>query len=67
MAAATAGQWYYIDEQQNYVGPVDANGLTQLRKHGYVNGNTYVWSESLSGWEKLDALPHVRYAKVLHF
>ena len=40
-------QWYYIDAQ-NYVGPVDTHGMKQLKKHGYVHTETYVWSESLS-------------------
>ena len=50
-------RWYYIDEQQNYVGPVDSHGLRQLRKHKYVHNDTYVWAECLFGWQRLSSLP----------
>ena len=49
-------QWYYIDAQQNYVGPVDAGGLEQLRVHGYVQNDTFVWAECLSGWQRLSSV-----------
>ena len=49
-------QWYYIDAQQNYVGPVDSHGLRQLRLHKYVHADTYVWAERLAGWQKLQTL-----------
>jgi len=50
-------QWYYIDAQQNYVGPVDTAGLRQLRQHKYISSSTYVWAEQLSGWQKMGSLP----------
>lgn len=53
-------EWYYIDAQQNYVGPVDARGLRQLRKHSYVHGETYVWAEVLDGWKKLDEIAELK-------
>ena len=61
-AAPDTTQWYYIDAQQNYVGPVDTHGLKQLKKHGYVNDETYVWAESLAGWQRLSTLPQMQAA-----
>ncbi|KAL1521767.1 hypothetical protein AB1Y20_021421 [Prymnesium parvum] len=49
--------WYYIDAQQNYVGPVNNDGLKQLQVHKYVNADTYVWAQHLSGWVQLNTLP----------
>ena len=54
--APTRTEWYYIDDQQNYVGPVDSHGLRQLRQHKYVHNDTYVWAESLCGWQRLSSL-----------
>lgn len=55
-APGGAMQWYYIDAQQNYVGPVDARGLEQLKVHGYVNNDTFVWAECLTGWQRLSVV-----------
>ena len=55
-------QWYYIDAQQNYVGPVDTHGLRQLMLHNYVQSSTYVWADTLSGWERISSLPQFAQA-----
>jgi len=55
--AAPAASWYYIDEKQNYVGPVDTDGLRQLLAHAYVSHDTYVWAAHLSGWLRLADVP----------
>lgn len=55
-AGAKQLEWYYIDADRNYVGPVDTAGLQQLLAHEYVNSNTYMWASHLSGWSRVSAL-----------
>ena len=58
-AGQQEAQWYYIDAQQNYVGPVNNDGLKQLQVHKYVTSETYVWAQHLSGWVQLNTLPEM--------
>ena len=50
-------QWYYIDKDNNYVGPVNTHKLKQLKKFEYVHEESYVWSAHLSGWMLYNAVP----------
>lgn len=54
--------WYYIDAEQNYVGPVDTAGLTQLFDSGFVLASTYVWAQHLDGWERYSEVGELRPA-----
>mmetsp|Transcript_46735 Transcript_46735/g.77361 ORF Transcript_46735/g.77361 Transcript_46735/m.77361 type:complete len:610 (+) Transcript_46735:86-1915(+) len=57
--STTEVQWYYIDQEQNYVGPVNTVGLRQLLTHQYVNASTYVWASHLTGWLRLGNVPEL--------
>ena len=50
-------QWYYIDKDNNYVGPVNTHKLKQLKKFEYVLAESYVWSAHLSGWMLYSTVP----------
>ena len=50
-------QWYYIDKDNNYVGPVNTHKMKQLKKHEYVLADSYVWSAHLSGWMLYSQVP----------
>lgn len=47
--------WYYIDNFQ-IVGPIERNELKELFQNGTLNGNTFVWYESLTEWRKAGTL-----------
>ena len=49
-------EWYYIDAEQNYVGPIDTGGLHELIAGQFVLPDTYVWAQHLEGWEQVAAV-----------
>lgn len=56
-------QWYYIDKEQNYVGPVNTHKMRQLRKFEYVLAESYVWASHLSGWKMFNQIPELQEQK----
>ncbi len=54
-----SAEWYYIDADTNYVGPVDAARLRQLAEHHYLEPHTYVWAKHLSGWMRFSTVPEL--------
>jgi len=56
-------QWYYIDKDNNYVGPVNTHKMRQLKKFDYVTPESYVWASHLSGWKTFAQVPDLAEAK----
>jgi len=46
-------QWYYVDKNQQRVGPVDASVLVDALRQGQLQLNSLVWQEGMSAWQPL--------------
>ncbi len=46
-------QWYYVDKNQQRIGPMDANVLVDALRHGQVTSNSMVWQEGMPAWQPL--------------
>lgn len=46
-------QWYYVDKNQQRVGPMDANVLIDALRHGQVTAHNMVWQEGMPAWQPL--------------
>jgi len=46
-------QWYYVDKNQQRIGPMDANVLVDALRHGQVTSNSMVWREGMPAWQPL--------------
>jgi len=46
--------WYYLDLNNQHLGPMSADALTRAWKEGKVNRTTYVWNEMMDGWKRLE-------------
>jgi hypothetical protein len=47
-------EWFYYDSQQQRKGPVGFDELMRLWKNRDLNEDTFVWSEGMNGWEKIE-------------
>jgi hypothetical protein len=54
--------WYYLDQNHQQVGPVSIIALRELWKRGKLELNSYVWSEGMAKWEKVDDLSELKTA-----
>ena len=46
-------QWYYVDKNQQRIGPMDASVLVDALRHGQLTTNSLVWQEGLPAWQPL--------------
>jgi len=46
-------QWFYVDKNQQRIGPMDANVLVDALRHGQLNLNSMVWQEGMHAWKPL--------------
>jgi len=61
-SSKTASQWYFIDENRAYRGPVPKNTLHYLYSTGAITRNTYVFTENLTStreWVRIRKLPEL--------
>lgn len=54
--------WYYLDQNHQQYGPVSIIALKELWDTGRLDLNSYVWSEGMNQWEKVDHLSHLKDA-----
>ncbi len=54
--------WYYLDQQHQQMGPVSIVALRELWNTGRLNLNSYVWTNGMSQWEKVDQLSELKVA-----
>lgn len=52
--------WYYLDQDHQQMGPVSIIALRELWNRGQLELNSYVWSEGMQQWEKVDNLPELK-------
>ncbi len=46
-------QWYYVDRNQQRVGPMEPTVLVDALRHGQLQLNSMVWNEQLPAWQPL--------------
>jgi hypothetical protein len=48
--------WYYYDTSRIQQGPVSFEALYAIWKEGGINQETFVWSEGMDGWRKIEEI-----------
>jgi type IV pilus assembly protein PilA len=48
-------QWFYVNQQQQRVGPCDVSVLLDALRNGHINMQTLTWREGMSTWQPLSA------------
>ncbi|HMB57800.1 MAG TPA: RDD family protein [Arenimonas sp.] len=49
----SASLWYYVDSQQQRVGPVPAEELRSAYREGRITGDSLVWRDGMAQWQPL--------------
>lgn len=49
--------WFYLDDNRQQHDPVSTEELKSLRERGEISSDTYVWSEGMEDWKKLQEIP----------
>lgn len=50
-------EWYYLDKSQQQQGPVYFNTLKSLWLNEKITSTTYVWSDGMPQWKRINELP----------
>lgn len=54
--------WFYLDVDHQQMGPVSVVALRELWNTGLLELNSFVWSEGMDKWEKVESLQKLREA-----
>ena len=46
-------QWYYVDRNQQRVGPMEPSVLVDALRHGQLQINSMVWNDRMPAWQPL--------------
>lgn len=49
--------WFYLDEKNQQSGPISFHMLRKVWLQGKVSRDTFVWSEGMESWQKVQDLP----------
>ena len=49
--------WHYLDHSAKPQGPMSTEGLRNAWIHRTIVPSTYVWTDSMKNWEKIENLP----------
>jgi len=52
--------WYYLDQDHQQMGPVSLVALRELWNRGQLELNSYVWSNGMEEWQKVEELPELK-------
>jgi hypothetical protein len=50
-------EWFFLNDQGVQNGPMGFHMLKQAWKEGVLFGHSYVWSEGMSGWKRIEEMP----------
>lgn len=64
-ASVFAKDWYYLDKLHTQQGPVSFEQMQRANQEGIIEGSTYVWSEGMPRWFRVEELPALKEA-LLH-
>lgn len=51
--------WYYLDQEQNQLGPMSLNALTQAWETKKIDKSTYIWNELMDNWQTCEETFHL--------
>lgn len=51
--------WYYLDQEQNPLGPMSLNALTRAWEEKKIDSSTYVWNELMDNWQIFSEILHL--------
>jgi hypothetical protein len=54
--------WYYLDQDHKQTGPVSIVALRDLWDRGLLGLETYIWSEGMPQWKRLEDMPDLKDA-----
>ncbi len=54
--------WYYLDQEHQQMGPVSMIALRDMWNRGLLELNSYVWTEGMGQWQKVEQLPELKEA-----
>ncbi len=52
--------WYYLSATEERIGPVCFEELKEKREKGEISSTTYLWTEGMLDWKRLEELPYLR-------
>ena len=52
--------WYYLDQEHQQMGPVSIIALKSLWNRGLLELTSYVWSDGMEQWERIENLPELK-------
>lgn len=52
--------WYYLDQNHQQMGPVSIIALRELWNRGQLEITSYVWSDGMEQWQKIDHLSELK-------
>lgn len=58
-APVVAKRWFYLDAKHATLGPVAEDALQGLFQAKTITPRTYMWSEGMEGWKRLEDLPEL--------
>ena len=54
--------WFYLDKDHNQYGPVSIIALKELWDHGQLEITSYVWTEGMEKWHRVEHLEGLKQA-----
>lgn len=55
-------EWFYLDAEKHQKGPFSFSLLRKQWEQGKLSSKTFVWSEGMPTWKKVDELPDLNDA-----
>lgn len=52
--------WFYLDKDHQQIGPVSFIALKEEWRQGLINLHSYVWSEGMEKWQRVDELAELK-------
>lgn len=49
--------WFYLDDKNQQLGPLNFQNFRKVWEQGKVSEGTFVWSEGMENWRKIQDLP----------
>lgn len=49
--------WFYLDAENHQLGPLSFQALRKIWDQGKISDQTFVWSEGMDNWRKVQDLP----------
>lgn len=49
--------WFYLDDKNQQLGPLTFQNFRKIWEQGKVSESTFVWSEGMTNWRKIQDLP----------